>query len=150
MRLFGNGKPRNPPTQVIEGTAHVGNGPFYPMQSYNGMTIPNRARNNGQDIDTTPVMFRRYFNTGAHDVQLHNGLANGVAAGKLTTWVPTGQAVIAHIPGQTRDNVGGFHKRGMGPYNYQDMVQSTAGSQPEHPGGPGQIAGTPLYNPMTG
>lgn len=136
--------------QDIQYQAHAGNTPFYPVQSYNGMTVPNRARNNGQDIDTTPVMFRRFVNMGYRDVQLHNGLRNRMLSGALITYTPYIWAWIPRIPGQTRDNVSGMVKRGPSPYNVQDMMQATAGSQPEHPGGPGQIAGTTLYNPMTG
>jgi len=130
--------------------AHYHGGPFYPMQVYNGATKPNPARNNGADIDTTPIQFRRYVNMGYTDVILHNGLRWGVAAGKMFTPYPDFQAWVPRIPGQTRGDVAGFHKKGPSPYNIADMLTTGPGSQPEHPGGPGTIAGTRIYNPMSG
>jgi hypothetical protein len=138
------------PQRPTPDQAHYHGGPFYPMQVYNGATKVNPARNNGQDIDTTPIQFRRYVNMGYTDVQLHNGLRWGVGKGSMFTPYPYFQAWIPRIPGQTRGDVAGFVQSGPSPYNIQDMMNAGPGSQPEHPGGPGTIAGTRLYNPMSG
>jgi hypothetical protein len=57
---------------------------------------------------------------------------------------------VPRIPGQTRGDVSGFHKRGPSPLNYDQFWQQGPGSQPSNPGGPGQIAGPQFINPMTG
>jgi hypothetical protein len=129
------------------------NGTVYPMQSYNGLETWKRNRRPSQsDQDNYPWQIRRYVNMGVHDVQLNNGLANGVASGKRVPYQGSGYlyAVQPIIPGQTRDNVAGFHRRGPSPYNVQDVFTAGPGSQPDHPGGPGKIAGAMFINPMSG
>jgi hypothetical protein len=134
------------------------------MQNYRGMSaIPNPARLNGEDIDNTPRQFRRVVDaSGLQQIQIHNGLRAGIGRGNrnipgipLTGSEPSsfywGQNNITPIiPGQTRGDVAGFHPRGPSPLNVQQMLLNGPGSQPDNPGGPGQIAGQNLVNPMTG
>lgn len=123
------------------------------MRSINGCETwkPNR-RPSQSDVDMSPWLARRYTNMGVTDVQLNNGLANGVASGKRVPYQGTGYlyGVMPIIPGQTRDNAAGYHKRGPSPYNVQDVYTAGPGAQPDHPGGPGKIAGTMFVNPMSG
>jgi hypothetical protein len=142
-------------TDITQAQAHVGDTPFYPMQNYRGLSaIPNPARNNGEDIDNTPRQFRRVVNaSGVQDVQIHNGLRWGVARGNLhMPGINVGYLYVAApiIPGQTRGDAGGFHKRGPSPLNVQAVWQAGPGSQPPNPGGPAQIAGNTIINPMSG
>jgi hypothetical protein len=97
-------------------------------------------------------MIRRYTNMGITDVQLNNGLRNRVAAGLRLPYAGTGflYAVVPQIPGQTRGDVAGFHKRGPSPLNVQAMWEAGPGSQPANPGGPGKIAAPIFINPMSG
>lgn len=129
------------------------NGTVYPMMSYNNCETrkPNR-RPSQQDVDLSPMPLRRYTNVGTHDVQLNNGLHNGVASGRRINYAGSGYlyGVMPIIPGQTRDNVGGFHRKGPSAYTVQDVFTAGPGSQPDHPGGPGKIAGATFINPMTG
>jgi hypothetical protein len=124
----------------------------YPMMNYRGLSaIPNPARNNGEDIDLTPRQFRRNVNaSGLQDVQINNGLFRGIARGGRMRLIDYLYGSLVVIPGQTRGDAGGFHVRGPSSYNIQNMIDSTAGAQPENPGGPGMIAGTHLINPMSG
>lgn len=126
----------------------------YAMQSYNNGLVrkPNRQAPT-TDVDRLPHQFRRHVNaSGVQDVQLLNGLANGIASGKRTPYHGSGYlyAAAPRIPGQTRGDVGGFHTRGPSPLNYDSFWQAGPGSQPANPGGPGRIAGPQFYNPMTG
>lgn len=125
----------------------------YPMQSINGCErrAPNR-RPSQSDLDYSPWPIRRYTNMSTTDVQLNNGLHNGVASGRRINYRGAGYlyATVPIIPGQTRDNVAGFHRKGPSPYNFADAWTAGPGSQPEHPGGPGKIAAPTFINPMTG
>jgi hypothetical protein len=129
------------------------NGTVYPMQRYNGLESrkPNR-RPSQDDVDGYPWPIRRFTNMGVTDVQLNNGLRNRVASGKRIAYQGTGYlyAIAPIIPGQTRDNVAGFHTRGPSPYTVADIYSSGPGMQPEHPGGPGKIAAVQFVNPMSG
>jgi hypothetical protein len=126
----------------------------YAMQTYNGGLVPKRNRQAPTcDADILPHQFRRYVNaSGAQDMQLINGLQNGIAAGWRIPYFGAGWlfAEAPRIPGQTRGDVSGFHKRGPSPLNYEQMWQSGPGSQPSNPGGPGRIAAPTFVNPMTG
>lgn len=104
------------------------------------------------DVDLYPWIARRYTNMGVTDVQLNNGLRYGVGKGRRVGYRGTGflYAVTPIIPGQTRDNVAGFHRRGPSPYTVSDVFTQGPGAQPEHPGGPGKIAAPMFINPMTG
>lgn len=126
----------------------------YPMQGYNNSLVrkPNRQAPT-TDVDRLPHQFRRYVNaSGVQDVQLANGLRNGVAAGWRIPYLGSGwlYGVVPRIPGQTRGDVSGFHARGPSPLNYDQLWQSGPGSQPSNPGGPGRIAAPTFVNPMTG
>lgn len=129
------------------------NGTVYPMQSYNNCERRKANRQPSQsDEDLSPWPIRRYTNMGVTDVQLNNGLGYKVASGKRTPYQGTGfmYAVMPIIPGQTRDNVAGFHRKGPSPYNVLDVYTAGPGAQPEHPGGPGKIAAPTFINPMSG
>lgn len=104
------------------------------------------------DVDLYPWIVRRYTNMGVTDVQLNNGLRHGVGNGKRIGYRGAGYlyAVAPIIPGQTRDNVAGFHRRGPSPYTVSDVWTQGPGAQPEHPGGPGKIAAPMFINPMSG
>jgi hypothetical protein len=125
----------------------------YPMESYNGReTWKTNRRPSQSDVDGYPWPIRRFTNMSITDVQLNNGLHNGVASGKIINYSGSGYlyAVRPEIPGQTRDNAAGYHKRGPSPYNVQDLFTAGPGAQPEHPGGPGKIAAPRFVNPMSG
>ena len=129
------------------------NGTVYPMQRYNGLeTWKSNRRPSQSDVDMYPWPIRRYTNMSVTDVQLNNGLHNRVASGKRIPYRGTGYlyAVQPQIPGQTRDNAAGYHKRGPSAYNVQDLWDAGPGSQPAHPGGPGKIAAPRFVNPMSG
>lgn len=129
------------------------NGSVVRMMSYNNCEHRKQNRRPSQsDVDDSPWPIRRFTNMGYTDVQLNNGLAYGVASGKRIPYRGTGYlyGVMPIIPGQTRDNAAGFHKRGPSPYNVQDVFTAGPGSQPQHPGGPGKIAAPTFINPMSG
>jgi hypothetical protein len=123
------------------------------MMSLNGceQRAPNRQASQ-QDKDYSTWLARRYVNMSVTDVQLNNGLRWRVASGLRIPYAGSGYlyTVRPQIPGQTRDNAAGFHKKGPSPYTVQDVFDNGPGSQPDHPGGPGMIAGTTFINPMTG
>lgn len=123
------------------------------MTRYNGLeTWKSNRRPSQSDVDGYPWPIRRFTNMSTTDVQLNNGLQRGIASGKRIPYHGAGYlyAVQPQIPGQTRDNVSGYHRRGPSPYNVQDLFTSGPGSQPEHPGGPGKIAAPTFINPMSG
>ena len=126
----------------------------YPMQPYRNSLVSKRNRQApSSDVDTLPHQFRRYVNaSGVQDVQLINGLQHGILAGFRYPYAGAGYlyGVVPRIPGQTRGDVAGFHKRGPSPLNYENMWQNGPGSQPDNPGGPGRIAAPTFINPMTG
>jgi hypothetical protein len=125
----------------------------YPMMSVNGCEHRKTNRRPSQsDVDDSPYPIRRYTNMSVTDVQLNNGLRARVASGKRINYRGTGYlwTINPLIPGQTRDNAAGFHKRGPSPYNVSDVWTNGPGAQPEHPGGPGKIAATTFINPMSG
>lgn len=126
----------------------------YPMQSLNGLVVakPNR-KNPTSDFDLTPRQFRRNINaSGLQDVQLKNGLRNRIATGLRINYRGAGYLHAAQptIPGQTRGDSAGFHKRGPSPLNIQAMFANGPGAQPQNPGGPAKIAAPSYINPMGG
>lgn len=125
-----------------------------PMQGYNGGLRRKLNRQAPEsDADILPHQFRNFVNaSGAQDVQLANGLRNGIAAGWRYPYRGAGWLFMAapRIPGQTRGDVAGFHPRGPSPLNYQMMWENGPGAQPDNPGGPGRIAAARFVNPMTG
>lgn len=126
--------------------------PEVPVVSYNGLVNYDLSRSPGAfGRNLTPHLFRRYTNMGYMDVQLNNGLFNGVGRGRMNIKFPRmWDFDVPRIPGQTRGDVAGFKPRGPSPYNVEDWLMSGPGSQPDHPGGPGQVAGTTILNPMSG
>jgi hypothetical protein len=124
------------------------------MQGYNnGIQRKWNRQAPDSDADHLPHQLRNFVNaSGAQDVQLHNGLHNGIAAGWRIPYRGSGWLFMAApiIPGQTRGDVAGFHARGPSPLNYQQMWEQGPGSQPDNPGGPGRIAAARFVNPMTG
>lgn len=126
----------------------------YGMIVYNNRVIPNPARNNGSDLDLTPIQFRRYVAaTGTHDIQLLNGV--GQISQKRIDSIPGRKvgylyAVSQIIPTTSWKDAAGFHKRGPAPLNVQNLWEAGPGSQPANPGGPGKIAAPAFVNPMTG
>jgi hypothetical protein len=124
-----------------------------PMRIYNGSEGRKADRLSPEtDVDFYPYPIRRYTNMSVTDVQINNGLRWRVAAGKRINYRGAGYLWTSQplIPGQTRDNAAGFHRRGPSPYNVQDVVDNGPGAQPEHPGGPGKIAALTFINPMSG
>jgi hypothetical protein len=126
----------------------------YQMQSYNGGLVSKRNRQApSSDADILPHQFRRHVNaSGAQDVQLINGLQNGIMTGLRLPYLGAGWlfAAAPRIPGQTRGDAAGFHTRGPSPLNYDQMWQNGPGAQPSNPGGPGRIAAPQFINPMSG
>lgn len=123
------------------------------MMAYNGLeTWKTNRRPSQSDVDGYPWPLRMLTNMSVTDVQLNNGLFNRVASGKRINYAGAGYLNVTQpqIPGQTRDNVSGYHRRGPSPYNVQDLFRNGPGSQPDHPGGPGKIAGPTFINPMSG
>lgn len=126
-----------------------------PMELYNGMVIrkPNRNAPTA-DYDLTPHQMRQFVDaSGAQQVQIHNGMRWRTLTGVRLNYPgssPYLYAVMPKIPGQTRGQVGGFHKRGPSPLNVQAMYEAGPGSQPDNPGGPGKIAAPVFINPMSG
>lgn len=122
------------------------------MIPINGCEVRNPYRNTPPDVDLSPYLVRRFTNMSMTDVQLNNGLHHGIGSGRRIAYDGSGYlyAVTPIIPGQTRDNAAGFHRRGPSPYNYQNMWDAGPGSQPVNPGGPGKIAAPTFINPMTG
>lgn len=125
----------------------------FPMEVLNGCEHWKTNRRPSQsDVDVSPWLVRRYTNISVTDVQLNNGLQRGIGRGKIMHHIGEGYlyGVMPIIPGQTRDNVAGFHRRGPSPFNVQDVWDSGPGAQPLHPGGPGKIAAPRFINPMSG
>jgi hypothetical protein len=128
--------------------------PEAPMKVYNGLIYRKLNRQApDSDVDGLPHQVRSYVNaSGAQDVQIGNGMQNGIATGLRIPYAGAGYlyAVVPRIPGQTRGDVAGFHVRGPSPVNYTAMWEAGPGSQPDNPGGPGRIAAPRFINPMTG
>lgn len=121
------------------------------MRVYNGtLTAATNRAAPSTDVDHSGREFRRFVNaSGAQDMQIYNGLQRFTAFGRRIPWVTYLYVVEPRIPGQRRDNYGGFVNKGPGPLEFQQLYQQTAGSQPQAPGGVGQIMGDSLYNPGT-
>lgn len=128
--------------------------PPAPMQGYNnGLQRKWNRLPSTSDADRLPHQLRNFVDaSGAQQMQIGNGLQNGILAGKRIPYRGAGYLFMASpiIPGQTRGDVAGFHARGPSPLNYQSMWDAGPGSQPDNPGGPGRIAAPTFVNPMTG
>lgn len=146
---FGRGYPRN------SAPAYTPPGGVYPMINVKGLSaIPNVARNNGDDIDRTPIKYAYPVNgSDVLELQLKNGLEDGAFQGKTTIpGIPTGwmafNSILSVIRPATKlsQQYGGFNPNPVSPYNIANMIQATAGSEPINPGGPGQSSGgMPLF-----
>lgn len=141
------------PPKVVD-QKRVGHTPYYPVESYNQTVHYDLARSPGAfGRRTTPNQHRKWTNLGYNDVVIKNGLGGGVASGRRFPYFAQ-MYVWNFIPrrvGETRGDAGGFHKRGPSSYNVEDWIQQGPGSQPDHPGGPGQVVGSNIiYNPMSG
>lgn len=125
-----------------------------PMKSWNGGLRPKANRQAPScDEDVLPRIFRRYVNaSGAQDVQIQNGMRWGTLSGRRLLYAGAGYlfGTVPTIPGQTRGDQAGFHRRGPSPINYTAMWDAGPGSNPRNPGGPGRIAAPIYVNPMTG
>lgn len=125
-----------------------------PMQSYNLQMVPKRNRQApSTDVDVLPHQLRNFVNaSGAQDVQINNGMQHKTLSGYRWGYRGAGWFALSApiIPGQTRGDVAGFHRRGPAPINWETMWQNGPGSQPDNPGGPGRIAAPQFFNPMTG
>jgi hypothetical protein len=128
--------------------------PYAPVQANMGNVSYDLSRSPGAfGRNITPNIWRRYTNLGYTDIQLHNGMQGQRLTGRQFPYFNDIFVInfTPRIPGQQRGDVAGFHKRGPSPYNIQDWMNAGPGSQPEHPGGPGQIVGSnQIYNPMSG
>lgn len=126
--------------------------PYYPVHINNGfLTRAGNRAAPSTDIDHSTREFQRIIDTGFRHVQLNNGLWSRRGAGLMgplnyVDWLYTSYPIV---PGQTRDNYAGFHKRGIDPQNYARLWMNGPGSQPVNPGGPGKIAADYFINPGT-
>jgi hypothetical protein len=163
MKLSLRRKSQPNDTRYAESEAYTDNEGSYPvvmnpsgrpMGVYQGRA-PNPHILYGQnDLTNAPVTFNR-FGTRWGDIQLKNGLANGVASGRINRYRGEGwyDVVVPAIPGQDRlygKTPSAFIPRGGAPSQYQKHYDDTAGSQPLYPGGPGHVMGTELINPGSG
>jgi len=118
-----------------------------PLNGY--LTRASNRANPTTDKDHSPRLFPQYNGTGGQfDVQLNNGLRRRIGTG-LRLPVSYLYAAVPRVPGQQRDNQGGFHKHGIDPLSYQTLFDNGPGAQPANPGGPRKIAGDTFYNPGT-
>jgi hypothetical protein len=128
-----------------------------PMGSINGtlQANPHIAGPYARDMDYSPIIYN-LFGTRWGDVQLKNGLANGVASGRINSYRGEGwyDVIVPVVPGQTRQYGGGlpgnYPAKGPAPSQVQSAFDMNAGSQPSYPGGPGQAMGVYLINPGSG
>jgi hypothetical protein len=126
-----------------------------PMRNYWGMQFaaPATSQYSRGYNDYTPTVQRRDDGgavSGRDNVQLINPVAT-TSRKRIVLYTAAGYlwAVAPRIPGQTRDNFGGFHMRGIDPNSYAALVARGPGSQPVNPGGPGKIAGRTYFAPST-
>ena len=129
-------------------------GPYYPMQVDNGFLT--RSHNRGApstDLDSTPREYARIIDaSGFKHVQAKAGTERRLRSGLRgpLNFVTYLYASMPIIPGQTRDNYGGFHHpRGIDPQSYAQLWADGPGAQPVNPGGPGRIAADYFINPGT-
>jgi hypothetical protein len=110
--------------------------------------VPNPNVLYGQDdIDVLPSSFPRYSTQDTTQVQLYNGLGNGVAQGFVDGSAPASYLaeVASFEPGTTRlsgTTPGNFPQKPLSPQQWDAYVASTAGSEPTYGGGSGTVIGT--------
>lgn len=128
-------------------------GPYYPMQIDNGyLTAANNRHAPTTDKDSTPREYQRIIDaSGFRHVQAKAGTERRLRSGlrgplNFVTYLYASQPII---PGQTRDNYAGFHKKGIDPQSYAALWANGPGAQPVNPGGPGKIASNLFVNPGT-
>lgn len=111
--------------------------------------VPNRHVYYGQnDMETAPfALVKPGFRWG--DMQLSNGWDRTNYGNRLT--MDAARYLIAtrpSVPGQTRlsgTQKNNYPMRGMSPSQWDSYVQNGPGSQPQYPGGPGQVMGSLAY-----
>jgi|SRR5581483_5206267 len=115
-----------------------------PLAPFTGRA-PNPHVLYGQaDMQNQPTTFNR-IGTRWGDVQLSNGWQNTNYGGRMMH--PSAGYLIATlpvVPGQTRlsgSNPSDFPAKGPAPSQWDYHVMSSAGAQPNYPGGPGYIMG---------
>jgi hypothetical protein len=128
--------------------------PYYPMAVQNGYLTAKPDRSAPQtDVDHAPREYRNVVDaSGYKHVQLNNGLFRRIGSGLRgpLAFVTYLYAAMPVIPGQMRDNFGGYqHPRGIDPQSYAQLWADGPGSQPVNPGGPGKIAADYFVNPGT-
>lgn len=107
--------------------------------------VPNPHVMYGQaDMQNQPTTFNR-IGTRWGDVQLSNGWQN-TNYGNRMGYRAAGYliAVSQAVPGQTRmagSRTADFPMKGPAPSQWDYHVMSSAGSQPNYPGGPGYVMG---------
>lgn len=98
------------------------------------------------DLENTPTTFWRHQAVqGVSDVQLLNGWGT-LNFGRRMEQPAAGYLAVVNqpLPGQTRlagTNPADFPLRGPAPSQWDYHVASSAGSQPNYPGGPGYLMG---------
>jgi hypothetical protein len=104
--------------------------------------IPNPARNNGADIEPIPITPVRKQNWPEMQIQLNQGWQSTNYGKKMS--YDTYLRLLTDSANKGRNYLlpsrGGNLHRSAAPGNVQSMVDTTAGSQPTTPGGPGFIA----------
>lgn len=116
-----------------------------PIGLYQGRAVNPHVLRGQIDLENAPTTFARYATRWA-DVQLSNGWQN-TDYGKRTGYRGAAYyiATLPTIPGQSRlsgGNPADFPLRGPAPSQWDYHVASTAGSQPNYPGGPGYVMGS--------
>jgi hypothetical protein len=136
---------------VVDQAHDLDTPPYYPMGVLNGyLTAAPNIHAPTTTQDHSPVEFRRYVNaSGAQDVQIWNGLQRRTGSGLRIPFISYLYASVPQIPGQMRDNYGGFHKHGIDPGSYNRAWQNGPGSQSQTAGGVRQMSGDYLQNPGT-
>lgn len=135
--------------------------PETPYHPYQGMAVMNgflTAKQNRHapttDANNAPKEFQHYVDaSGFTHEQLNNGLHRKIATGRtsqLGHQAPYLTTIVPIIPGQTRDNFGGYLPKGIDPQSYSALIDAGPGSQPVNPGGVGKIAANYYVNPYAG
>lgn len=129
--------------------------PYQEMVVLNGFLQPSPSRHAPTtDLNTAPKEYQHYVNaSGFTDVQLNNGLHRRIGSGLFSPNALQANflsTVVPIIPGQRRDNFGGFQPKGIDPQSYAALWNAGPGSQPTNPGGVGKINANYYVNPYAG
>lgn len=119
-----------------------------PLAPYTGRAVNPHILYGQQDMQNEPVTFARIA-TRWGDVQLSNGW-QFTNYGNRMGFREAGYLIAVNQPlhGQTRltgSNPSDFPAKGPAPSQWDYHVMSSAGAQPNYPGGPGYIMGKPGY-----